>query len=124
MVKLIRWSFFIFGLIIFSLGISLTINMQHLGVHPWDVLTVGLFEKMGLTIGTWNILIGLTLIGITLALDKKYIRIGTLINAVMVGMFVDFFLWMDFLPQARKAWTDILPMLSGILLMGFGGRVI
>lgn len=121
MIKLIRCTFFIIGLLIFSLGISLTIQMQHLGVHPWDVLTVGLFEKVGLTIGTWNILIGLSLVCLTLVLDKKYIRVGTLINAVMVGLFVDFFLWLDVLPQARMAWTDVLPMLSGILLMGFGG---
>lgn len=121
MEKLIRWVFFMCGLLIFSLGISLTIHMQYLGVHPWDVLTVGLHDKIGLTIGTWNILIGLTLICVTLILDKKYIQIGTFFNAVVVGVFVDFFLWLDFLPYAQKQWTDIMFMLAGIVIMGFGG---
>lgn len=50
--RVIRWGFFLVGIMIFSMGISLTIQVQHLGIHPWDVLTVGLYERFGLTIGT------------------------------------------------------------------------
>lgn len=50
--RAIRWGFFLVGIMIFSMGISLTIQVQHLGIHPWDVLTVGLYERFGLTIGT------------------------------------------------------------------------
>src|SRR5690625_4718578 len=94
----IRWGFFLGGLIIFSLGISITINVQNLGLHPWDVLSVALFDKLGFSIGTWNIIIGFILISICFVLDKSYIKIGTFLNAVIVGVFVDFYLWLDFLP--------------------------
>src|SRR5699024_11761977 len=87
MLFLVRWFLFTFGLIVFSLGITLTINFQHLGIHPWDVLNVGLYEKVGLSIGTWAILIGVLLIGVSWVLDKSYIRIGTFFNVFIVGLF-------------------------------------
>ncbi|SES64997.1 hypothetical protein SAMN05216389_101249 [Oceanobacillus limi] len=119
----IRWAFFMGGLIFFSLGITFAINVQHLGVHPWDVLSVGLFEKIGLSIGSWTIIIGLVLISVTFILDRSYIKIGTFLNAFVVGLFVDFFLWLDFLPKATHTWTDIPIMLAGIILMGLAGGI-
>lgn len=77
MAKSFRWLFFLLGLLVFSAGISLTINMQHLGVHPWDVLNVAMFDKIGFTVGTWNIIISFILIGVCLILDRRYIKIGT-----------------------------------------------
>lgn len=121
MLFLVRWFLFTFGLIVFSLGITLTINFQHLGIHPWDVLNVGLYEKVGLSIGTWAILIGVLLIGVSWVLDKSYIRIGTFFNVFIVGLFVDFFLWLDFLPHATDTWLDIVYIVFGIIIMGIGG---
>src|SRR5690625_5707533 len=54
MVYFIRWSFFSIGLIFFSMGIVLAINVQYLGVQSWDVLHVALNNKFGLTIGSWS----------------------------------------------------------------------
>lgn len=111
------------GNLIFSLGISITINMQHLGIHPWDVLSVALFEKIGLSIGSWNIIIGILLITVSLILDRTYVKFGTIANAILIGMFVDFYLWLDFLPQATHTWTDVVVIISGIVIMGIGGGI-
>lgn len=119
----IRIGVFVIGLMVFSLGISLTINVQHLGLHPWDVLNVALFEKVGLSIGSWNIIIGFMLIGISLILDRTRVKLGTFLNAVIVGSFVDFYLWLDFLPKATHTWTDILVIVAGIIIMGVGGGI-
>lgn len=108
---------------IFSFGISLTINVQHLGLHPWDVLNVALFEKVGFSIGTWNITIGVILICISLLLDRTRVKAGTFLNAVIVGLFVDFYLWLDFLPKATQTWTDIVIIIAGIIIMGVGGGI-
>src|SRR5699024_11241051 len=93
------------------------------GIHPWDVLNVGLFETFGFSIGTWNIIIGFTLIGVALILDRTYVKAGTFFNAVIVGSFVDFYLWLDILPQPTHIWTDILIMGLGIVVMGAGGGI-
>lgn len=121
MVKFIRWSCFLIGLVFFSVGITLAINVQHLGVQAWDTLHVSLYDKFGLSIGTWSILIGFILIGTTLILDKSYIKIGTFLNLVIVGLLVDFHLWLDILPKATDTWTDILVILAGMVLMGLAG---
>src|SRR5699024_10940098 len=44
-------------------------------------------------------------------------------NAVIVGSFVDFYLWLDILPQPTHTWTDILIMGLGIVVMGAGGGI-
>lgn len=121
MVKSFRWLFFLLGLLVFSGGISLAINMQHLGVHPWDVLNVAMFDKFGFTVGTWNIIISFILIGVCLILDRRYIKVGTFFNAILVGSFVDFYHWTGILPTATNTWLDIIFMLIGICIMGFGG---
>ncbi len=119
--RTIRWLFYFSGLIVFSYGISVALKMQHLGVHPWDVLNVALYEKIGLSIGSWAIIISVLLIIVSWILDKSYIKLGTFLNGVLVGAFVDLFLWLDFLPQASHTWTDILFMIVGIITMGIGG---
>jgi uncharacterized protein len=95
--------------------------MQYLGIHPWDVLNVALYEKIGLSIGSWAIIISFLLIIISWFLDKRYIKLGTFLNAILVGAFVDLFLWLDFLPSANQTWVDIVFMVFGIIIMGFGG---
>ncbi len=120
---IIRWSVFLIGLMIFSLGITMTINVQHLGIHPWDVLNVALFDMFGLSIGSWAIIISGLLIIISWILDKRYIKIGTFFNAVLIGVFVDLYMWLDFLPKATQTWLDILVMLIGIIVMGVGGGI-
>lgn len=112
---------FLLGLITLSLGISITVKVQHLGLHPWDVLSVGLYEKLGLTIGTWGIIIGIALTMVTLVLDRTYVKAGTFINILLVGIFIDFFLWLDFVPKTNNIWLDAIILVTGIVIMGIGG---
>jgi uncharacterized protein len=118
-----RWLIFLFGIMAFSLGVSMSINMQHLGIHPWDVLNVALYEKLGLSIGSWAIIISILLIGVSWILDKRYIKLGTFFNAILVGIFVDIYLFLDFLPTASHTWMDYVWMIIGIMIMGVGGGV-
>ncbi|MEM0519121.1 YczE/YyaS/YitT family protein [Aequorivita flava] len=117
----IRYAFFFLGLIFFGLGVAVSVKVKHLGLHPWDVLNVALFEHFGFSIGTWSIVVGLLLIGISLLVSKKYINIGTFLNALLIGPIMDFFLWIDILPDASYNWTDYLILLVGIVLIGLGG---
>ncbi len=119
--NIIRYGFYFTGLVCFGLGVAVSIKVQYLGLHPWDVLNLALFEHFGLTIGTWSIIIGLILIGISLLVSKKYVNIGTFLNALLIGPIMDFFLWLDVLPDASNNWTDYLLLLTGIILVGIGG---
>ncbi len=117
----IQIPFFVVGLILFSYGIAVAIKVKYLGVHPWDVLNIAFYDKFGLTIGTWNVIFGIMLVLVTLLIDRTYVNIGTFINALMVGPMVDFFLWLDVLPQASMLVFDVLVLLLGIVIMGIGG---
>lgn len=119
--KLVRYSFFFSGLVCFGLGIAVSVKVKYLGLHPWDVLNIALFEQLGLSIGTWSIIVGLVLIGISLMVRKKYVNIGTFLNALLIGPIMDLFLWLDILPNASDTWTDYLLLLLGIILIGLGG---
>lgn len=119
----IRISVFLIGLVIFSLGIAMTINVQYLGLNPWDILNVGLYDQFGLSIGSWNIIIGLILVAVALILDRSYVKIGTLVNVIVIGSLVDLFLYLDFLPKAAHGISDYFLMLVGIVIMAVGGGV-
>lgn len=117
----IRYIFYFTGLILFGLGAAITVKVQHLGLHPWDVLNVALFDHFGFSIGTWSVLVGLFLIGVSLLVSRKYVNIGTFLNALLIGPIMDFFLWTDILPDATHNWTDYLFLLLGIIIIGIGG---
>src|SRR5690606_2898498 len=69
----------------------------------------------------WSIIIGFLLIGISLIVSRKHVNIGTFLNALLIGPIMDFFLWLDILPNASNTWTDYIIMLIGIVLIGIGG---
>ena len=119
----IRLAIFLSGLAIFSFGITITIKVNYLGIHPWDVLTVGMYELFGLTIGTWNIMISFLLMILSLLLDRTYVKWGTFFIAVVTGLFIDFYLWIDILPNASNTWADVVMIITGMVVMGVGGGI-
>lgn len=113
-----RWLFFIAGLIILAFGISLTIKGQLLGISPWDVLHVGLFLNFGLTIGSWSIISGLVIVLGTAIGTKRLPKIGTWLNMILVGLFIDFFIWL--LPNLTQYFLQTVFFTAGVLIMGIG----
>ena len=87
----IRYTFYFIGLICFGLGVAFSVKVKYLGLHPWDVLNVALFEHFGFSIATWSIIVGLVLIVISLLVSKKYVNVGTFLNALLIGPLMDFF---------------------------------
>jgi uncharacterized protein len=120
-VKAIQYVIFILGLILFGLGNAIAIKVKHVGLHPWEVLNVALYQHFGLTIGTWGVICGLFLVSISYFTARKYIKIGTFLNALLIGPIMDFFLWLDFLPEPTHSWVDYLIVFSAIVIAGIGG---
>ncbi|MGG3469891.1 hypothetical protein ABES02_20695 [Neobacillus pocheonensis] len=109
------------GLTFFGLGNAIAVKVKYVGLHPWEVLNVALYQHFGLTIGTWGVFCGLILIIVSLFVDRRYISIGTILNALCIGPIMDFFLWLDILPKATNSWVDYLILLSGVVITGIGG---
>lgn len=113
-----RWLFFLFGMMLLGLGISMTIKGYRLGIGPWDVLHVGLYENFGLTIGTWSIIAGFTLISTTSLVRRRWPQFGTWLNMLLIGLFIDLFNFL--LPDIHSLIGQILIFIAGIFVMGYG----
>ncbi|MBT2729388.1 YitT family protein [Bacillus sp. ISL-75] len=119
--KFFQYFLFFAGLTFFGLGNAIAVKVKYVGLHPWEVLNVALYQHFGLTIGTWGVICGLILIFISFFVARSYISIGTILNALCIGPIMDFFLWLDILPNATGTWLDYLILLSGIMITGIGG---
>ena len=116
--KVLRWSFFILGLMILALGAALTVKGKLLGIGPWDVFHYGLSLKLGLTIGSWSIIIGFLLLTISSIATKQIPKIGAFLNMLLLGLFIDFFIWL--LPSTDSIISAVLFFIIGVALIGYG----
>ncbi|PRY14797.1 hypothetical protein CLV24_10334 [Pontibacter ummariensis] len=119
--KVINYGFFFTGLMLFGLGNATAVQVKYLGLHPWEVLNVALFQQYGFSIGTWSTLVGLLFVGISWMMNRKYINIGTFLNALLIGPFTDLFLWLGFLPEATHTPLDYLTLACAMVITGIAG---
>ena len=114
-----RIAIYLSGLLVMSLGIVLLIKGS-LGATPWDVLHVGLYYQLGLTIGSWSIIAGFVILGISAIMLREIPQIGAFANMVLVGVFIDMYLWMSFVDTPESLAGKILMFCIGMILQGYG----
>jgi uncharacterized membrane protein YczE len=99
------------GLVLFGLTASMLV-LARLGLDPWDVLHQGLSRTFGLAIGTWVVIVSLLAIVAWWRLPQRP-GIGTLANAILVGLVMDVVLSLVHPPHALAA--RIALMVGGIV---------
>ena len=75
------------GLVVFAASEALILQAR-LGVMPWDVLQQGLIVHFGRTMGTWSIVVGVSVLLLWIPLRQRP-GIGTVSNAVVIGLVLD-----------------------------------
>lgn len=115
----LRGLVFITGIFVLALGVSTAITAS-LGVPTWDVLHIGLANRTTLSIGRWVQIIGVCMILMTSFLEKKKPALGSILNIMMVGFFINLILASKLLPVFNDLMPRIMMLLIGITLMGFG----
>jgi len=103
------------GLFLFALGISFTLNAQ-IGYSPWDTFHSGISKTTGITIGIASIFVGLVIIGITLLLKEK-VGLGSILNMILVGIYLDLILQSNLLPIAQNFVTGVLMLILGLFVI-------
>jgi len=106
----------IFGLFLYALGIVVTIK-ANIGYAPWDVFHVGIANKTGLTIGTVSILVGL-LIVIIVTLFREKFGLGTILNMLLIGLFLD--VVFPYIPEAQNFIFGIVMLIAGLFIISVG----
>lgn len=95
------------GLALYGAGVGLQIE-SHLGGSPWDVFHQGLSIHLGLSIGTWIILVGALVMLLWIPLRQRP-GIGTISNVVFLGLFADAAMWLLPAPDPLAArWAYLL----------------
>lgn len=102
------------GLVLFGIGIGMMLNSQW-GLPPWDVLHQGLANQFGLTVGIWSIIISAVVMAAWIPLRERF-GIGTLLNAVIIGVVID--LAALVVPEPEALGWRIALNLGGILVIG------
>ena len=110
---------FISGIFILALGAAALIE-ANLGVASWDVLHIGLAKRSVLSIGTWVQIIGILMVLFAAALERKQPQIGSAVNILLIGFFLNLILESHLLPSASTLWQSIVKLVGGIYLMGLG----
>ena len=113
-----RVAYLFFGLLLFGLGIVMTIR-SNLGTAPWDVLHLGLINYFPVTVGQVSQLTGVIVVGLGLALGIKP-GWGTIANLYFIGVFIDLFMSSNFIPLPGQMVSQLALLSAGILVIGWG----
>lgn len=114
-----RFIIYLFGLLVMSLGIVLLI-LADLGPSPWDVLHVGLYYKFGLTIGSWNVIAGFFILGVSAMISKSIPKFGAFLNMILVGLFIDMYLMIPFLQTPSSLTGKVVMFVVALLINCYG----
>ena len=102
------------GLLGFGFSAALLVESR-LGLDPWDVFHQGLARKTGFAIGTITIAVSAIVLLLWIPL-KERLGVGTVSNAIVVGLAINFSLVV--LPRPDAAVARGLFLALGVLLNG------
>lgn len=108
--KGLRLLSLVIGLTGFGVGVGMMIRAG-LGAAPWDVLSVALAQRTGLSIGVVTIITSFVVLLAWIPLHQRP-GIGTLANALWIGIAVD--LTLRVLPAVDALLPGLLLLLGGV----------
>ena len=111
--------FLCLGLTLFGLGEGLLI-VSAAGASPWSVFAQGIYLNFGLSIGIVTILISVVVLILWLPLKQKP-GIGTILNALIVGLMID--ICIKFVPTPENYFSQLFLAFLAVLTVGVGGGI-
>ncbi|MFC7746609.1 YczE/YyaS/YitT family protein [Lentibacillus kimchii] len=96
--------FYIVGILILTFGIALTI-LSMMGTSPYDSLLVGLNRTFGFTVGTWEVVLGLSLLIFNAIAEKRRPELFAMITSVITGIGIDSWLFLLENVVIPEAWA-------------------
>ena len=106
------------GLFVFSFGSYLCIP-ANVGLSPWTAFSAGAAHASGLSFGTVSIITSAVIL-VADWLLKEQLGIATVLDALLVGIFIDFFLYLDLIPQINSFPAGIALLLAGQVFISAG----
>lgn len=104
------------GLVLLGVGLGLVVAAE-LGAAPWDVLHQGLAGRLGITIGTASIGVGIVILLAWIPLREKP-GAGTVLNVFVIGATMD--LTLAVVDRPDSLWARVAFLVVGVWLWGPG----
>ena len=101
------------GLGVYGLGVALTVHAG-IGIAPWDVLGQGIAVQTGLSFGVSTVIVSIFVLLCWIPLKVKP-GFGTIANALLVGLFADF--WLLILPDLSEYWQQLGTFVLGVVVV-------
>ena len=115
---IIGWGRIVFGLLVFALGVHLTIRAE-LGLAPWDCLGMGVSYHTPLNYGLSMTAMNVIILTVDVLMKEK-IGFGTVIDALLTGNFVQLFNDLDPFPKTKNVFVGVLIIVAGLAFMALG----
>lgn len=116
--RIVKMLWSAFTMFFIGFGIYLQIEAD-IGFPSWNALNQGFSIVFPITYGTASITIGLTIVLVDLLL-KEPIGMGTLIDAVCVGLGCDFFSMLNPLPEMENLFVKIAVFMLSLFILSIG----
>lgn len=101
------------GLFVYGLGVALTVHAG-IGIAPWDVLAQGISIQTGLSFGVATVAVSIVVLICWIPLKVKP-GFATVANALLVGLFADF--WLMILPGLTAYWQQLAVFMLGVVVV-------
>ncbi|MEN9714754.1 MAG: hypothetical protein RJA35_221 [Actinomycetota bacterium] len=101
------------GLYIFGWGVALMVHSA-IGLGPWDIFAQGVSKVMHTSYGLASIVVSAIVLICWIPLKQRP-AFGTLMNAVLIGLFADTVF--PILPVLTDYWQQLLMFVLGMLLL-------
>jgi len=112
--------FYVVGILLLTFGISLTIQSD-LGTSPFDALLVGLSKSVGLTVGSWEVIIALIIVSCNSLLQKQRPEVLGLLTALITGIGIDMWLFLLHNLVTPELWySKVIFFGIGLVIIGLG----
>ncbi len=108
----------IFGLFLYALGSFLSIQ-ANIGLAPWEAFSMGGSYLTHISYGNIVVISSFVIIVIDFAFKEK-IGFGTILNAILIGKFVDLIQFANIIPLMSNFWLGILMLLFGEVVICVG----
>lgn len=105
-----RWAQLAGGVVLYGVTAGMLVRAGF-GLDPWDVLHQGLSRTLGLGIGTWAIIVSFVVLSGWIVLRQR-LGIGTVVNAIGVGLALDLFV--SVVQEPHQLWARILLLIGGL----------
>lgn len=92
-----------------------------LGTSPFDALLVGLYRTFGLTVGSWEIIVGFTMVVGNALAERKRPEYFALITSLVTGIGIDSWLYFLEMWVVPDTWVgQWICLILSIILTGIG----